>query len=275
MEEAGSRLPVGAGDGRHHPAVGPRGRAARPCGARRGTSTHFAALRDERWPSATLEGDRRMGGVERAEPRRLVPARARSGALRPAARGRGRRDPGSVDPAPPCCPAGSPRRRRTTRGPDAPRRFLDRVYDSGAMDVVDAIAYHPYSFPDLPSQRTGDNGFIDQLRRVREVMVDHGDGDKKVWLTEFGFAHARRATRPARPPGADGDRRLRAVAVARLRRARCSGSTGATPRCGIARTRSVNFGLRRSDDSAKPAFAASGRRCAGEGPWRRRSTSCW
>ena len=78
----------------------------------------------------------------------------------------------------PCCRQGSRRRRAATRPGCSPTGSSIALYDTGAMDAVDAIAYHPYSFPYLPSQRTGDNGFIDQLRSMREVMVDHDD-DKR------------------------------------------------------------------------------------------------
>jgi hypothetical protein len=69
----------------------------------------------------------------------------------------------------------------------APDRFLDELYATGAMAGVDGVAYHPYSFPNLPSVRTGNNGFIDQIGRLRKVMVAHGDGDQQIWLTEFGM----------------------------------------------------------------------------------------
>ena len=97
-----------------------------------------------------------------------------------------------------------------------PARFLDRLYDTGALDAVDAIAYHPYSYPFLPSQRTGENGFIDQLRSMREVVLDHDD-DKKILVDRVRLAHAGGRPDLARPAGADGDRRVRALALTRLR----------------------------------------------------------
>jgi hypothetical protein len=78
-----------------------------------------------------------------------------------------------------------------SRGDDqrhrAPDRFLAEVYATGAMQGVDSVAYHPYSYPNLPSVRTGNNGFIDQVTKVRQVMVDRGNGRQRIWLTEFGF----------------------------------------------------------------------------------------
>ena len=132
-----------------------------------------------------------------------------------------------------------------------PARFLDRLYDTGALDAVDAIAYHPYSYPFLPSQRTGDNGFIDQLRSMREVVLDHDD-DKKIWLTEFGS------------PTPAGD----ATSLVRQEQMVTDGFAlwrsldyvgplfwfaWRDPEMGSPNPQ-ANFGLRRFDDSAKPAF---------------------
>ena len=141
-----------------------------------------------------------------------------------------------------------------------PDRFLEGVYDSGAMDVVDAVAYHPYSFPDLPSERTGNNGFIDQVGDVRDVMVDHGDGDEKVWLTEFGFA-----TPGDRPDLLARQVRMVVDGFATWRSLDYVGplfwfnwrdlqSGTADPE--------QNFGLHRSDDRPKPAYAAFRREIA-------------
>ena len=167
----------------------------------------------------------------------------------------GGRDPVSVDPGATVLSgalAPSPPDNERRMLPD---QFLEEVYDSGAMDVVDAVAYHPYSFPDLPSERTGNNGFIDQVGDVRDVMVDHGDGDEKVWLTEFGFATPGDGPALLARQVRDGRRRLRRRGGRSTTSGRSSGSTGAT--CSPARPiPQQNFGLRRSDDRPKPAYAA-------------------
>jgi hypothetical protein len=65
--------------------------------------------------------------------------------------------------------------------------FVERLYGNGAAQVADAIAVHPYSFPSLPSQTitTVVGGFAD-VPALHEVMRRHGEGHKKVWITEFG-----------------------------------------------------------------------------------------
>jgi hypothetical protein len=69
----------------------------------------------------------------------------------------------------------------------APADYLERLYDSGAAQLADGVAAHPYTFPALPmddNQRTV-GGFKD-LPALHTVMERHGDGGKKIWITEFG-----------------------------------------------------------------------------------------
>jgi hypothetical protein len=69
-------------------------------------------------------------------------------------------------------------------GPDAPPAFLTTMYDAGATGYFDAAAMHPYVFPSgLAADQ--ENGWSD-VARVHDLMAAHGDGGKKIWLTEFG-----------------------------------------------------------------------------------------
>ena len=80
-----------------------------------------------------------------------------------------------------------------TTQPDAPdpglspTEFLELLYDNGTAQLSDGVAAHPYSYPALPldpsQQRLG--GFSD-LPALHDVMNAHGDGGKKIWITEFG-----------------------------------------------------------------------------------------
>ena len=71
----------------------------------------------------------------------------------------------------------------------APDDFLRKMYAAGAGKYFDAVAYHPYHYkmmfstggwhPDSP---------INQLTRLRQLMVSKGDGHKLIWATEYGQA---------------------------------------------------------------------------------------
>ena len=71
-------------------------------------------------------------------------------------------------------------------GIDAPPNFLNDMYLNGAKGYFDAIGMHPYVFPGGIAADPS-NGWSD-LARAHDVMTLNGDGDKKVWLTEFGRA---------------------------------------------------------------------------------------
>lgn len=68
-----------------------------------------------------------------------------------------------------------------------PATFLRQVYAAGGGGAFDAVAVHPYCYPASPLDRsTSDwNAFI-RLPEVHEVLASEGDGDRRVWLTEYG-----------------------------------------------------------------------------------------
>lgn len=77
----------------------------------------------------------------------------------------------------------------TTSDSISPVDFLRGLYARGAGGSFDAVAAHPYSFPAFPSDDEPPSAWT-QLDRttpsLRSVMVSHGDGQKKIWATEYG-----------------------------------------------------------------------------------------
>lgn len=67
----------------------------------------------------------------------------------------------------------------------APVTFLQGIYAYGGGGSFDAFSHHPYTYPDSPLVDAPWNAFT-QTARIHQVMVDHGDGAKKVWGTESG-----------------------------------------------------------------------------------------
>ncbi|MEH3131603.1 MAG: beta-galactosidase [Mycolicibacterium neoaurum] len=72
----------------------------------------------------------------------------------------------------------------------SPVEFLQGMYDAGAHGYFDAISYHPYLYS-LPFSNgaTQIDQFdypIEQLGAMRALMVQNGDGNLKVWITEYG-----------------------------------------------------------------------------------------
>lgn len=70
--------------------------------------------------------------------------------------------------------------------------FLEKLYRNGIKGNFDGVSVHPYN-----EWRDPDDAWKDEYKRwsflkgvpwIHQVMSNHGDGDKGVWLTEFGFS---------------------------------------------------------------------------------------
>jgi hypothetical protein len=92
--------------------------------------------------------------------------------------------------------AGSRHRNGNISGID----YLTGLYRAGAKGSFDGIAFHPYTYPLLPTQDASSSKRSrswSQMLRVRALMVQNGDGDKPIWATEFGA--------PTQGPGGVGE----------------------------------------------------------------------
>ncbi|MCL2329961.1 MAG: glycosyl hydrolase [Phycisphaerae bacterium] len=59
-------------------------------------------------------------------------------------------------------------------------KYLEGMYQSGAKDHMDAVSIHPYD-------KRGGTLHWQAILDTRRVMVEHGDGDKPIWITEYGW----------------------------------------------------------------------------------------
>lgn len=69
-----------------------------------------------------------------------------------------------------------------------PVTFVQRMYAAGAKDSFDALSYHPYHYWTAFSEG-GDvtDSPINQMTAIYALMVANGDGDLKIWATEYGL----------------------------------------------------------------------------------------
>ncbi|MEJ5311433.1 MAG: hypothetical protein WHX52_16855 [Anaerolineae bacterium] len=67
--------------------------------------------------------------------------------------------------------------------------FLEAMYDNGVSGHFDVISIHNYGFGGTPENKDWGEGIVNFRRPedIHAVMVAHGDGDKPVWSTEFGW----------------------------------------------------------------------------------------
>jgi O-antigen ligase len=68
-------------------------------------------------------------------------------------------------------------------------RYLERLYQAGAADSFDVVAAKPYGFDSGPYDRRVDESILNVSRilLLRQVMVAHGDGDKAIWASHWGW----------------------------------------------------------------------------------------
>lgn len=71
-------------------------------------------------------------------------------------------------------------------GSNEPYTYLQAMYAAGAAGYFDAVGMHPYSYPDTPLQTTDTWNPWSYLGQMHAIMTNNGDGNKKIWLTEFG-----------------------------------------------------------------------------------------
>jgi polysaccharide biosynthesis protein PslG len=67
-----------------------------------------------------------------------------------------------------------------------PLDFLTGIYANGGKSYMDAIGHHPYCFPESPYS-TVEWSCFQMTPKIYQIMVNNGDGDKKIWGTEFGY----------------------------------------------------------------------------------------
>jgi hypothetical protein len=66
-------------------------------------------------------------------------------------------------------------------------RFLKEMYQAGAAGYFDALSYHPYHYYIKFSQGGPyPTSPLTLVTQMHDVMVANGDGNKKIWATEYG-----------------------------------------------------------------------------------------
>jgi len=65
--------------------------------------------------------------------------------------------------------------------------FLEEVYRSGGAPYFDAVAIHPYSDP-RGGLADASEHLLGLISETRTVMVENGDQDKLLWVTETGWS---------------------------------------------------------------------------------------
>ncbi len=144
----------------------------------------------------------------------------------------------------------------TFDGNYSPSDFLSQIYIQGGRGYFDAVAAHPYTYPDTPAANNPYDAW-GQLTEMHNIMASRGDGGKLIWITEYGA--------PTGGPSSDpNDHISEAAQSTMLRDAIYSYRTLSWlgpmlfytyQDSSFSTSTSENFyGLRRADGSAKPSY---------------------
>ena len=68
-------------------------------------------------------------------------------------------------------------------------RYLERMYQHGAAELMDVVAAKPYGFSFSPLDRRVNENQLNFSRVIalREIMLRHGDGKKPIWASAWGW----------------------------------------------------------------------------------------
>ena len=78
--------------------------------------------------------------------------------------------------------------------------YLTAMYSNGASAYFDALAIHTYGFRDPPNTAPApDRLNFRRAERLRQIMIAHGDAEKPVYVTEFGWNDHPRWAAAVRP----------------------------------------------------------------------------
>ena len=66
--------------------------------------------------------------------------------------------------------------------------FLKTMYQNGANSYMDALSWHPYCDPYAPTDTSSTPNPFTYLSRIRDIMIQYGAGNKKIWITEVGWS---------------------------------------------------------------------------------------
>ena len=69
----------------------------------------------------------------------------------------------------------------------APITFISAMYDFDTTKDFDGVAFHPYTYPATASYPASWNHWL-KINAIRQLMITHQDGNKPLWITEYGAA---------------------------------------------------------------------------------------
>jgi hypothetical protein len=152
----------------------------------------------------------------------------------------------------------------TLKGAVDTRLFLEQMCALGANRVVDAVGYHPYTYPYLATfsgtWATAWNKIAQTPVSIASILAQYGTPDLPVWLTEYGAPSTSSTVAGASDTAQVTEARQAQIAASAVSAVVSSTSIGALfwyTDQDLPGSRPVDhYGLRSADGTAKPAFTA-------------------
>ena len=152
----------------------------------------------------------------------------------------------------------------TLQGAIDTRTFLTQMCALGANRVVDAVGYHPYTYPFLPtfsgSFATAWNKISQTPVSMTSILAQYGTPGLPIWLTEYG------APASSLSPANEADAGQVSEALQAQMATSAVGAVVSSPSIGAlfwytdedlpGGTPIDHYGLRAADGTEKPVFAA-------------------
>jgi len=74
---------------------------------------------------------------------------------------------------------------------ESPLNFVEQLFDEGLAGHYDAFSLHPYCGDKSPldplTPEYVKNSFVSGVRAVHKILLERGQDDKPIWLSEFGW----------------------------------------------------------------------------------------
>ncbi len=144
------------------------------------------------------------------------------------------------------------------------RTFLEQMCALGANRVVDAVGYHPYTYPYLPTfvgaWATAWNKIAQTPVSIVSILAEYGTPGLPVWLTEYGAPTVGSSSNGAAAADQVTEARQAQIGTAAVSAVVSSNSIGAlfwyTDRDLPGNNPVDHYGLRRANGTAKPALGS-------------------
>ena len=83
----------------------------------------------------------------------------------------------------------------------SPMTGLKAIVATGAINKINGVGVHPYSFPMWASENVSANPIMNLVPKLAQYLSQTGHANRKIWATEIGWPTASQSSRTIRNDG--------------------------------------------------------------------------